>query len=427
VRSFVKYKGGFGWVKSDSQPQVHTMSTMTFDREASMTRSDLARPHSDSTEQADLRQTVRDIIERCSPPERVRMLDESYEFDSALYQALGEAGLIGLDADVDGSGADPRHQIVVLEELAAGPTSMAVCLVVQYMGVGLLAEFGSPGQRATILEPLLQGRERIAFALTEPDGGTDVATVMRTTAKQASDGSWVLGGAKTWISGAMHAANLIVLARTAAISGKAIDGITMFVVPANAPGVRIRELDTFAIHSLDTCEVTFENVCLDASSVLGEVDRGFRQVLGTLNGERLNAAAAALGIARGALEAAVAYGTTREVFGRPVGSFQVGQHRLVDTAIQIEAARALLTQGAHASATGARADIISAMAKVAASDAATAVTDAGMRLMGGSGFSKEYPMERLFRDARLYTFAPLTNEMLRNHIGEKYLGLPRSF
>jgi acyl-CoA dehydrogenase len=201
----------------------------------------------------------------------------------------------------------------------------------------------------------------------------------------------------------------------------------MFVIPANAPGVRIRELDTFAIHSLDTCEVTFENVCLDASSVLGEVDRGFRQVLGTLNGERLNAAAAALGIARGALEAAVAYGTTREVFGRPVGSFQVGQHRLVDTAIQIEAARALLTQGAHASATGARSDIISAMAKVAASDAATAVTDAGMRLMGGSGFSKEYPMERLFRDARLYTFAPLTNEMLRNHIGEKYLGLPRSF
>lgn len=385
-------------------------------------------PHSDSAEQADLRQVVRDIIDRCSPPERTRAYDEANEFDLELYAALGEAGLIGLDAEVDGSsGADPRHQIVVLEELAAGPTSMAVCLVVQYMGVGLLTEFGSDEQRTEVLAPLLEGTQRVAFALTEPDGGTDVARVMRTRAKQDADGGWVLSGAKTWISGPKHASHLIVLARTTTSPTSAIDGITMFLVPTDAPGITIRELDTFAIHSLDTCEVTFDNVQIDANTVLGEVDRGFRQVLGTLNGERLNAAAAALGIARGALEAAVAYGHDRHVFGRPVGGFQVGQHRLVDAAIQIEAARALTVQAAEATATGARADIISAMAKVAASDAATAVTDAGMRLMGGSGFSKEYPMERLFRDARLYTFAPLTNEMLRNHIGEKYLGLPRSF
>jgi len=385
-------------------------------------------PHSDSAEQAELRRTVKDIIDRHSPAERVRELDEKNEFDLELYDALGQAGLIGLDAEVDGTaGADPRHQVVVLEELAAGPTSMAVCLVVQYMGVGLLSEFGSPPQRADVLAPLLDGRERVAFALTEPDGGTDVARVMRTRAKRAAEGDWVLNGAKTWISGPRHAANLIVLARTAPIEGSAIDGITMFVVPADAPGVTIRELDTFAIHSLDTCEVSFDNVRLEESAVLGQIDRGFRQVLGTLNGERLNAAAAALGIARGALEAAIDYGNSRHVFGRPVGSFQAGQHRLVDAAIQIESARALLVQAAEATATGRRADIVSAMAKVAASDAATFVTDAGMRLMGGSGFSKEYPMERLFRDARLYTFAPLTNEMLRNHIGEKYLGLPRSF
>ena len=382
----------------------------------------------DTTEQADLREMVRDIIDRYAPPERVRELDEANAFDLELYRALGEAGLIGLDAQVDDTtGADPRNQIIVLEELAAGPTSMAVCLVVQYMGVGLLTEYGTELHRTTVLAPLLDGRERVSFALTEPDGGTDVARVMRTRARRTDDGGWILDGAKTWISGPQHAAHLIVLARTSASERSPIDGITMFVVPTDTPGITVRELDTFAIHSLDTCEVTFEGVKLDDTAVLGEVDRGFRQVLGTLNGERLNAAAAALGIARGALEAAVDYGRQRQVFGRPVGSFQVGQHRLVDGAIQIEAARALMLQAADATATGARADIFSAMAKVAASDAAVDITDAGMWLMGGSGFSKEYPMERLFRDARLYTFAPLTNEMLRNHIGEKYLGLPRSF
>ena len=382
----------------------------------------------DTTEQADLRRVVREIVETYAPPQRIAELDEARAFDLALYQALGQAGLIGLDADADEPcGADPRHQIVVLEELGAGPTSMAVCLVVQYMGVGLLAEYGTARQRGEVLGPLLGGRERVSFALTEPDGGTDVARVMRTRATQSDDGCWVIDGAKTWISGPLHATNLIVLARTAPAQGSAIDGITMFVVPAATAGVTVRELDTFAIHGLDTCEVTFDQVTVGPDAVLGEVDRGFRQVIATLNGERLNAAAVALGIARGALDAAVDYGRTRHAFGRPVGSFQAGQHRLADAAIAIEAARALTLQAADATATGARADIVSAMAKVAASEAAIAATDAGMRLMGGSGFSTEYPMQRLFRDARLYTFAPLTNEMLRNHIGEKYLGLPRSF
>ncbi|HEY5854230.1 MAG TPA: acyl-CoA dehydrogenase family protein [Aldersonia sp.] len=382
----------------------------------------------DTTERADLRRVVREIVEAYAPPQRIAELDEARAFDLPLYEALGQAGLIGLDADPDEPcGADPRHQIVVLEELGAGPTSMAVCLVVQYMGVGLLSEYGTARQRAEMLGPLLGGRERVSFALTEPDGGTDVARVMRTRATQSGDGCWVIDGAKTWISGPLHATNLIVLARTAPAQGSAIDGITMFVVPAAAAGVTVRELDTFAIHGLDTCEVTFDHVTVGPDAVLGEVDRGFRQVIATLNGERLNAAAVALGIARGALDAAVDYGRTRHAFGRPVGSFQAGQHRLADAAIATEAARALTRHAADATATGARPDILSAMAKVAASEAAIAATDAGMRLMGGSGFSTEYPMQRLFRDARLYTFAPLTNEMLRNHIGEKYLGLPRSF
>lgn len=397
------------------------------------------RVGTDSTEQAEIRGLVRSIIAGRSGPDRIARLDESRTFDEELYSALGEAGLVGLGADAeDGADADPRHQVVVLEELGAGPTSMAVCLVVQYMGVRLLTGYGSAEQRKELLAPLLDGRERVAFALSEPDGGTDVARAMRTAARPADDGDgWVLTGAKTWISGAATSRHAIVLARTGPPDPSAIDGITMFVVPLGVDGVRVRELDTVAIHGLDTCEVVFDDVRVDPQAVLGTVGLGFRQVLATLNGERLNAAAVALGIARGALSCAVGYAAERTAFGRSIGAFQALQHALVDGAIRLEAARGLLDRAAAAAAREAgfpaepvaeeSAAVLSAMAKVAAADAATEIADTGMRVMAGAGLSCEFPMQRYFRDARLYTFAPLTNEMLRNFVGERLLGLPRSY
>jgi alkylation response protein AidB-like acyl-CoA dehydrogenase len=240
----------------------------------------------------------------------------------------------------------------------------------------------------------------------------------------------VLNGTKTWISGALGADHAIVLARTTPRDQSAVDGISMLLVPLATGGVRVRELDTVAIHGLDTCEVVFDNVRLPPDVVLGTVDAGFRQVLTTLNHERLNAAAVALGIARGALDEAVRYAVERTAFGRPIGAFQALQHKLVDGAIRVEAARGLLHRAAAVAATGSDQDTVptlSAMAKIAAADAATEVTDIGMRVLGGAGLSLEYSMQRYFRDARLYTFAPLTNEMLRNFVGERWLGLPRSY
>lgn len=382
----------------------------------------------EGSEQAEVRALVREIIAREAPAERIRDYDERAAFDHELYSALAGTGLIALDAtETDPHGGDVRNQTVVIEELAAGPTSMAVCFVVQYMGVQLLTAVGSTRQRAEVLRPLLSGESRVAFAMTEPDGGTDVARAMRTRASRTADGHWELSGVKTWISGPLVAGHAIVVARTDPPQPSAIDGITLFLVPLDAPGVSVRELETVAIHSLDTCEVVFDGVRVSDDAVLGERGRGFRQVLATLNRERLNAAAAALGIARGAFELGLRYAREREAFGRPIGAFQVLQHRLVDGAVAIESARGLLTRAADAEARGERADLLSAMAKLAASDAATGIVDDGMRLMGGSGLSREYAMQRYFRDARLYTFAPLTNEMLRNYLGERMLGLPRSF
>lgn len=381
----------------------------------------------DRPEVEEIKQIVRDIVAKVSPPARIRELDEAETYDEALWTALAEAGLVQLGAESDGSAsASHLSQAAVLEELGASATSMAVSFVVQYMGVSLLGKHGTAEQRARVLEPLVAGEGRVAFALTEPDGGTDVVRVMRTQAERVADG-WRIRGAKLWISGATDCKNLIVLARTSESSGSSVSGVTMFLVPRDAAGVSVSELDTMAIHGLSTCEVGFDGVLVGEDAVLGDVDRGFYQVVGTLNGERLNAAAVAVGIGRGALDAAVDYATGRQAFGRPIGAFQALQHRLATGAIHLESARSLLYTAATAADAGEDAAVLSAMAKVAASDAATELTDTGMRVMGGSGLSREYPMQRFFRDARLYTFAPLTDEMTRNFIAERYLGLPRSY
>jgi len=379
-------------------------------------------------DQRSLRELVREVVSSLATAQRLSDFDEREAFDEELYRALAESGLVALEADTDGSPASHLSQTVVLEELGATATSMAVSFVVQYMGVTLLSHHATQEQKNSVLAPLLAGESRVAFALTEPGGGTDVARVMATRAKQLDDGSWVLNGAKLWISGADDCGTMIVLARTAEPERSAISGITMFLVPAGTPGVSVNLLDTIGIHGLSTCEVGFDDVRVPAGAVLGEVGMGFRQVLATLNGERLNAAAVALGIARGAHEASLSFVRERHAFGRQIGGFQVLQHRLVDGATQIELVRGIVQRAARATDSGdAGAPALTAMAKVSAAEAAAQVSEHGMRAMGGSGLSREYPMQRFFRDARLYTFAPLTDEMTKNFLGEHYLGLPRSY
>lgn len=378
-------------------------------------------------DQADLRGMVREILAELATPERLSDHDEREAFDEQLYSALAEAGLLQLEGEVGGDAPSHASQAIVLEELGATATSIGVSLVVQYMAVTLLTQHGTDAQRQNYLAGLYSGAHRAAFALTEPGGGTDVARAMQTKAVRRPEGGWVVNGAKMWISGATDCGFLVVLARTSPIERSAVSGITMFLVPADTPGITVNEMDTVAIHGLSTCEVGFAGVILPDDAVLGEVDKGFRQVISTLNGERLNAAAVALGIARGAHEAALEYVQSRQAFGRPIGGFQILQHRLVDGAVKIEGARGLLQRAARAADDGGEAETLSAMAKLAASEAATTTTENGMRAMGGSGLSREYAMQRLWRDARLYTFAPLTDEMMHNFIGEFHLKLPRSF
>jgi acyl-CoA dehydrogenase len=384
-------------------------------------------PIADSPERAELRATVRRLVAEVSPPDRVRSLDESETFDDELHTALGATGTlaIGAPAAVGGAG-DVRDQLVVVEELAAGPTSMAAFVIAQYAVTQVLGTFARTGDQRALLADLLAGRTKVAFALSEPAGGTDVARAMRTRAERI-DGGWRINGQKMWTSGASLASHVVVLARTSPIERSPVHGVTMFLVPATAAGVAIREIATFGIHGMATCEVFLADVVVDGDAVLGEVDAGMRQVFATINREGLNAAAACIGVGRGALDLAVSYALDREVFGKPIGSFQTPQHWLVDGAVALEAARGLMVRAAQIEAAGGAAGDLAAMAKLVASEGAERIARKGMQLMGGAGYSREFAMQRYFRDVRLWAFSPLTNEMVRNRIGEQVLGLPRSY
>lgn len=383
-------------------------------------------PLHEQESRAALRRELRRLIADISPPERVHELDEREHFDRELYDALATMEILAIGGpETEGGSGDIRDQIVVMEELAAGPTSMAAFAVLQFMAIQVLGTYASGSQR-TVLRDLMQGRQRVSFAMSEPGSSTDIARSMQTRAEKVASG-YRLNGHKTWISAATLADHLIVLARTREWRRTAVDGISMFLVPVATPGIEIREIATFGLHGLPTCDVYFDDVNVEESAIVGEPDRGFRNVFVTLVRERLNAAAASIGVARAALDYAVAYAKQREAFGRPIGAFQALQHRLVDGAVALEGARSLVVRAAEVEATQGKADVLATMAKLAASDAATRITDDGMRLLAGAGFSRAIPMQRWLRDVRLWTFSPMSDEMCRNFVGERLLGLPRSY
>ena len=383
-------------------------------------------PLGDTDTRRALRHAIRQLLEKEAPPERVRELDEASEYDHDLHRALGAMGLLALGGpgDLGGTG-DVRDQITVVEELAAGPTTVAAMFITQYIATQILSVSRVPEHRDA-LEAVMRGDAYVSFALSEADGGTDVARVMKTRAARAPDG-YVINGEKMWTSAATYASHIVVLARTSPSERSALDGITTFVVPRDAPGLTISTIDTLGLRGLSTCILSFSDVFVPEAHVLGAVDAGFRALFPTLNRERLNSAAALVGVARGALELSRTYAQERVAFGRPIGGFQVLQHRLVDDFVALEEARGLLRRAAAIEAAGGRAEFLAAMAKLSASRAAQAATQDGMQLLAGAGFSREYPMQRWFRDARLWTFSPASDEILRNGLGERMLGLPRSF
>jgi acyl-CoA dehydrogenase len=373
----------------------------------------------------ELRRNLESAIDEVSPLDRALRLDRDKCFDRELRDRLAAVGVWGLgtSAALGGSGGDTVDQVVALEVLGRKATSMAVYGVVNCLVTRMLRDFGSPQQKEQWLRPLLRGSKQGAFCLTEEAGGTDILANTRTTAARAGD-KWILQGDKTWVSGAEASEVMLVVARTAEHRTR---GLTVFAVPAKSPGVTCTRLEAMAINGMPCHTVRFDTVELDAATVVGEVDRGLQQVMTALNGERINAAAVTNGVARGALEAALARARDRRAFGKPVGQFQAVQHRLTACAASTELAWSAVLEAARQDAAGAATDVLSGLAKWASSKASLAATDVGMEIMAAAGFLENQVMQRYFRDARLHVFAPVNNDMALNLLAERWLELPRSY
>lgn len=376
-------------------------------------------------EQVLFEDTLIKAINKTSPPERVARLDAAKKFDTELYALLADLGVWGLGVDEEdgGTGGTNIEQLIALRTLGNLSTSTAVFCVVQYLVTRLLKDNANDEQKRKWLRPLAAGEVKASFCLTEAGGGTDILRAMKTRARKTDNG-WVLSGTKMWISGATTSDFYVVLARTS--EGKT-DGVSMLLVPSDAPGITATEVDTFAINGYDTCQVFFDDVKIPAENLLGVEGQGFRQVLATLNSERINASAVALGIAQGAIQYAAQYAKDRPAFNKTLSELQAVQHKLANVATSLEMAWSYLVETAVQDDDGKPVDVASSMVKLASSDVAKRAADVGMEILGGAGFDTSGPMQRYYRDHRLYSFAPLNDEMCRNLIAERYFGFKRAF
>lgn len=375
-----------------------------------------------------LRQEIRRLVDRECPRDYIREMDEKEEFPRRVWEKLAEAGYLGIpiDPQYGGVGGDILDMVIVVEEMAKKSASIALTFMMSScFGAKALAFAGSERQKQELLPRLARGQLMFAISVTEPDGGTDVLNVMKTTARADGD-SFVLNGAKMWTTCAHLADYMVVYARTTPHAAKKTEGITVFLVDPKTPGVEIRKINKLGIRATSSFAVFYNDVRVPRDNILGRLDYGFYDLLPMLNNERILVAAICLGLAQAAFADALEYARQRQAFGRPLGQFQAIQHELARTATDIELAKLITYKAAWLQSLGRDCGTEANMAKLVAANAACQAADRGMQILGGYCYSMEFDMQRYWRDARLYRIAPITDEMVLNFIGER-LGLPRSF
>jgi len=375
-----------------------------------------------------LRQEIQKLVARECPREYVREMDEKEEFPRRVWNALAEAGYLGIpiDPQYGGSGGDILDMVIVVEEMAKKSASVALTFMMSScFGAKALAFAGNEQQKQDLLPRLARGQVMFAISITEPDGGTDVLNVMKTTARADGD-HFVINGSKVWTTCAHLADHMVVYARTDPHAAKKTQGITTFLVNPKTPGVEIRKINKLGIRATSSFEVFYNDVRVPRENILGRQDYGFYDLLPMLNNERILVAAICLGLAQAAFADALEYAQQRHAFGKPVGQFQAIQHELARTATDIELAKLITYKAAWLQSLGRECGQEANMAKLVAANAACQAADRGMQVLGGYCYSMEFDMQRYWRDSRLYRIAPITDEMVLNFIGER-LGLPRSF
>lgn len=379
-------------------------------------------------ELADFQRHLRSWVDNKLPKEVAREWEaKEHEYPTELWDLMSEQGLhaVGLPEEYGGSGFDVLSQVIIGREMSRTLGGLVWIWGLSSFCARSIAESGSEELKADLLPRLAVGDIRIAIAVTEPSGGTDLIGAMRTTATRA-DGGWRISGQKIWTTAADASDYLLLLARTNPDAEKPSHGMTLFLVPNPAHGLDVRQIPKLGMRSVGSCEVFLDDVFVPDNLVVGEVDRGWSCILASLNNERIIVASLCLGVLDGVLEDAVAYMKVRHAFGKPIGQFQALQHYVADIAMWQRQAELLIHEAAWLQQTGQDVGTAATMAKVVASEYATKAADLGIQILGGMGYAQETDMQRYWRDVRLYRIGPITNEMGRNVIAESY-GLGRSF
>ena len=350
--------------------------------------------------------------------------DRSGEFPLDNIRLLGESGLMGIEvpAQYGGAGMDPVAYVLAVVEIAAGDAAHSTIMSVNnsLFCAGIL-KHGSEEQKQLYVRAVAEGRQIGAFALTEPQSGSD-ATAMRCRAVKQADGTFVINGKKSWITSGPVAGYVVLFAMTDPEQGSR--GITAFLIDTSRPGFhRGKTEPKLGIRASATCEIEFADYVAQADEVLGREGEGFRIAMGVLDSGRIGIASQAVGIARAAYEASVAYVKERKAFGQPIGTFQMTQAKIADMKCKLDASLLLTLRAAWLKGQGKPFSAEAAIAKLTASEAAMWISHQAVQIHGGMGYSKEMPLERYFRDAKITEIYEGTSEIQRMVIARAETGL----
>ncbi|HEV2420503.1 MAG TPA: acyl-CoA dehydrogenase [Candidatus Acidoferrales bacterium] len=363
-------------------------------------------------EQSLLQRTVRDFAESEVKP-LAKELDETGRFPRETFRQAAELGLTGVavSEQYGGAGMDHISYAIVIEEISRACASTGVILSVQNsLYCDPVLRFGTEEQKQRFLVPFARGDRIGCYALTEPQAGSNAAA-LRTKAVLKGD-KYIINGTKAWITNGGAADAAIVYTNTHPEKGE--KGITAFIVEKGTPGFAVgKEEKKLGINATACCELSFTDCEVPIANRIGAEGEGYKVALSTLDGGRIGIAAQATGIAQGAFDAALSYAQQRQAFGHPIADFQAIQFMLADMATEIDAARLLVRKAAWKEETGARFSMEASIAKLFASEMATRVAHKAIQIHGGNGYSREYPVERNYRDARITEIYEGTSEIQR--------------
>jgi alkylation response protein AidB-like acyl-CoA dehydrogenase len=373
-------------------------------------------------EQRLILRTVREFVDRDVIPVASAM-ERRGEYPHALADQMAKLGLFGLNTPEEFGGTEVDYVTFarIFTELARGWLGLAGVVGTHLVLCDVLVRYGTDEQKRRFLPGLASGEQRGGICLSEAGAGTDLQNISTTAIRNGA--AYRVNGSKMWVTNGRHGSTFLLLAKTDPAAKPAHRGMSAFVIEKGAPGLVVsRDIDKLGYKTVETCELHFENFPVPAENLIGGVEgQGFMQAMTGLESERINVAARGLGLAQAAFGEAIRYAQQRVTFGKPIAEHQLIQAKLADMATKIEASRLLIESAAERKNRGERCDLEAGMAKLFATETAAEVSFEAMRILGGNGYSTDFPVERFYRDAPLVVIGGGTNELQRLIIARRLL------